>query len=85
MWSRGPEKKRCKYSVCVCVDGKSMRMILILFSTVSFFFTVQKSDFMTGEEELMGLPSDVQEMFVLVPEEEFRMDISSTELRAQAK
>jgi len=35
--------------------------------------------FVTGEEELESLPRDVQNMFTLMPE--FRIDISSTELR----
>ena len=46
----------------------------------------QKGDttkFITGEEALTGLPKDVQDMFVLLDESDFRMDISSTELRAQ--
>jgi nicotinic acid mononucleotide adenylyltransferase len=37
--------------------------------------------FVTGEEELESLPKDAQEMFTLMPE--FRVDISSTELRKQ--
>lgn len=42
-------------------------------------------EFVTGEEELEGLPTDVQEMFTLVKEEDFRVDLSSTELRKQAE
>jgi hypothetical protein len=37
--------------------------------------------FVTGEEELADLPWDVQDMFSLV--NDFRVDISSTELRKQ--
>lgn len=37
--------------------------------------------FVTGEEELESLPKDAQDMFTLMPE--FRVDISSTELRRQ--
>jgi len=48
--------------------------------SLSFFRT-----FVTGEEELAGLPTDVQEMFTLVREENFRVDLSSTELRKQAE
>lgn len=37
--------------------------------------------FVTGEEELSGLPSDVKAFFTIIQEEDFRVDISSTELR----
>lgn len=37
--------------------------------------------FVTGEEELEGLPEDVRDMFSIIQEEDFRVDISSTELR----
>eukprot|EP00581_Thalassiosira_minuscula_P016486 CAMPEP_0183718428 /NCGR_PEP_ID=MMETSP0737-20130205/11687_1 /TAXON_ID=385413 /ORGANISM="Thalassiosira miniscula, Strain CCMP1093" /LENGTH=617 /DNA_ID=CAMNT_0025947983 /DNA_START=636 /DNA_END=2489 /DNA_ORIENTATION=- len=37
--------------------------------------------FVNGEEEVKSLPLDIQEMFTLLMEEEFRLDISSTELR----
>lgn len=36
---------------------------------------------MNGKEEVNTLPADVQEMFTLLSEDEFRLDISSTELR----
>jgi hypothetical protein len=36
---------------------------------------------MNGKDEVSSLPLEVQEMFTLLPEDEFRMDISSTELR----
>jgi hypothetical protein len=39
--------------------------------------------FVTGQNELEGLPSDMQEMFLLLDESDFRVDVSSTELRAQ--
>jgi len=39
--------------------------------------------FVTGEDELINLPPDVREMFTIVQEEDFRLDISSTELRAR--
>jgi hypothetical protein len=39
----------------------------------------------TGQEELSDLPADVQEMFTLVQEKDFRVDLSSTELRKQAE
>ena len=42
-----------------------------------------ETKFVTGEESLEGLPSDVRNMFVLLGESDFRVDISSTELRAQ--
>jgi hypothetical protein len=37
--------------------------------------------FVTGEEELADLPRDVQDMFSLL--KDFRVDISSTELRKE--
>ncbi|KAL3808061.1 hypothetical protein ACHAXA_007182 [Cyclostephanos tholiformis] len=37
--------------------------------------------FVNGEEQVMSLPQDVQDMFTLLSEDEFRLDISSTELR----
>ncbi len=37
--------------------------------------------FVTGEEELESLPEDVRNMFTIIKEEDFRVDISSTELR----
>ena len=43
-----------------------------------------KQKFITGEEELTSLPADVRDMFTIVQEEDFRLDISSTELRKRA-
>lgn len=46
----------------------------------------QKGDttkFVTGEEALKDLPEDVKNIFVLLDESDFRVDISSTELRAE--
>lgn len=40
--------------------------------------------FITGEDELTSLPADVRDMFTIVQEEDFRLDISSTELRNRA-
>ena len=37
--------------------------------------------FINGEEEVRSLPQNIQQMFTLLTEEEFRLDISSTELR----
>ena len=37
--------------------------------------------FVSGEDEVKGLPKDVQQMFTLVTEEDFRVDISSSEIR----
>jgi nicotinic acid mononucleotide adenylyltransferase len=43
-----------------------------------------KDKFISGKDALPeGLPQDVQEMFILLEESDFRVDISSTELRAQ--
>ena len=39
--------------------------------------------FINGEEEVRSLPKDIQQMFTLLSEDEFRLDISSTELRKQ--
>lgn len=39
--------------------------------------------FVNGEEEVKSLPMHVQEMFTLLTEEEFRLDVSSTEIRKQ--
>ena len=43
--------------------------------------TEDKPVFINGEEEVRSLPSDIQSMFTLLTEDEFRLDISSTELR----
>jgi len=43
--------------------------------------TENGSRFVNGEEEAESLPPDVRQMFTLLNEEEFRLDISSTELR----
>lgn len=37
--------------------------------------------FVSGEDEVKVLPKDVQQMFTLVTEEDFRVDISSSEIR----
>ena len=37
--------------------------------------------FINGEEEVKSLPMQIQEMFTLLTEEEFRLDVSSTEIR----
>jgi len=44
---------------------------------------LEQNKFVTGEKELEGLPLDVQEMFTIIKEDDFRVDISSTELRAK--
>jgi hypothetical protein len=44
---------------------------------------VDNSTFVNGEDEVMSLPMEIQEMFTLLTEDEFRLDISSTELRAK--
>jgi len=41
----------------------------------------EESRFVTGEEELLSLPEDVQSMFTIIQEEDFRLDLSSTEIR----
>jgi len=43
----------------------------------------RQTRFVTGEDELIDLPPDVREMFTIVQEEDFRLDISSSELRAR--
>jgi nicotinic acid mononucleotide adenylyltransferase len=44
---------------------------------------IKEAQFVTGEEELEGLPEDIQNMFTIIREDDFRVDISSTELRAK--
>jgi nicotinamide mononucleotide (NMN) deamidase PncC len=39
--------------------------------------------FITGIEELKGLPEDVKEMFTIIEEKEFRVDMSSSEIRKE--
>ncbi|KAL7467563.1 hypothetical protein ACHAXS_007807 [Conticribra weissflogii] len=41
--------------------------------------------FVSGEEELFSLPSNIQNMFTILREEDFRVDISSTELRKKVE
>jgi len=50
----------------------------------SFFSNEEKPEFVSGHQELELLPIDVQNMFSLVSEESFRMDISSSEIRRAA-
>eukprot|EP00578_Thalassiosira_sp_NH16_P006191 CAMPEP_0181119148 /NCGR_PEP_ID=MMETSP1071-20121207/23454_1 /TAXON_ID=35127 /ORGANISM="Thalassiosira sp., Strain NH16" /LENGTH=835 /DNA_ID=CAMNT_0023203689 /DNA_START=164 /DNA_END=2673 /DNA_ORIENTATION=- len=47
--------------------------------------TENRLKFVNGKEEVKSLPSKVQEMFTLLTEDEFRLDISSTELRKQVE
>jgi hypothetical protein len=42
------------------------------------------NNFINGQDEVESLPPDVQGMFTLLTEDEFRMDISSTELRRRS-
>ena len=44
----------------------------------------EEPKFITGEEELESLPTDVRAMFTIIQEEDFRLDLSSTELRKRA-
>jgi len=46
--------------------------------------TNAKPIFVSGHKELEELPKDVQSMFSLVSEEQFRVDISSSEIRQRA-
>jgi len=41
----------------------------------------EPAQFITGKEELSGLPPDLKEKFTIIEEQEFRVDISSTEIR----
>jgi len=41
----------------------------------------ERPNFVSGEEELLSLPSNVQDIFTILKEEDFRVDVSSTELR----
>ena len=44
----------------------------------------QEARFMTGEQELEGLPQDVRNMFTIIKQDNFRVDISSSEIRAKS-
>jgi len=44
----------------------------------------EEPKFVTGEDELEFLPPDVRDMFSIIQEEDFRLDLSSTELRKRA-
>jgi nicotinic acid mononucleotide adenylyltransferase len=41
------------------------------------------NEFVTGEAELEDQPTDIRDMFLLLDEADFRVDVSSTELRAK--
>lgn len=43
------------------------------------------NSFISGNEQLALLPQDLQEHFTLLNEDEFRIDISSTELRKKGQ
>ena len=43
----------------------------------------EEAKFVSGEEELKDLPGDVRDMFTIIQESDFRVDVSSTELRAK--
>ena len=45
--------------------------------------TDETKKFVSGESELVGLPKDVRDMFTIIKEEDFRVDISSTQVRAR--
>lgn len=45
----------------------------------------QSRVFVSGKEQLESMPVDVKNMFTLLSEEEFRVDISSTEIRNKQK
>ena len=43
--------------------------------------TPGRVQFITGKDELSGLPPELKEKFTIIDEQEFRVDISSTEIR----
>jgi hypothetical protein len=45
----------------------------------------QSRVFVSGKEQIESMPVDVKNMFTLLSEEEFRVDISSTEIRKKQK
>jgi len=45
--------------------------------------TTSEPKFVSGKEELVGLPGPVASMFAIMDESEFRVDLSSSQLRAQ--
>lgn len=49
----------------------------------SFYFVYSPRLFINGKEEQESLPAHIQQMFTLLEEKDFRVDISSTELRKQ--
>ena len=50
--------------------------------TLYIFYNI-RTKFVNGEDEVKSLPPEAQDMFTLLTEDEFRLDISSTELRKQ--
>jgi hypothetical protein len=55
--------------------------LMFLFLTQNIYLLIDREKFITGEEDVAALPKDVQGIFTLVTEEDFRVDISSTEIR----
>lgn len=51
------------------------------FAHANILSTINREKFVTGEEDVAALPKDVQGIFTLVTEEDFRVDISSSEIR----
>ena len=43
----------------------------------------KEKKWISGEKELIHLPKDVRDMFTIIKEEDFRVDLSSSELRAK--
>lgn len=72
-------------------DDKDQMIAALLSMEGAHFFAggrlEQKKDtqgqarFLTGKEELSGLPEELKRKFTIIEEQEFRVDISSTELR----
>ena len=62
---------------------QNMNVKFIVGGRIDQTTATSRSEFVSGEEALHGLPTDIQGMFLLLDESEFRVDISSTEIRQQ--
>lgn len=72
----------CIHMFVRCIRHSFLSYIVILIATPRLY-AHSIPTFVNGDEEVKSLPPNVQQMFTLLTEEEFRLDISSTELRVQ--
>ena len=66
---------------CGALDIRSYPIVILIATPRLYVHSIPT--FVNGDEEVKSLPPNVQQMFTLLTEEEFRLDISSTELRVQ--